>query len=140
VEATATEGTMNLIAQLTISQTANGGHRYELRIAGHRIWLTHAPATVVGRAGARARMERWRAAHPHEVRRAGVVPPVAAADCDEQEFAFWSEFEHAVGWQLWMNVEQLLGRRMKRPDTIAGWRKAFEAVELALSERKAGAA
>lgn len=129
------------IAQLVITQTPNGSHRYELFAGTTRIWLTHALPTVVGRDGARSRMQRWLAANPHEVRMIGVAPVVKSTPLDEEEIAFWREYELLLGGRLWSLVEQLIGTR-KEPNTLAGWAKAFADVGAAMQEldRKAGAA
>jgi hypothetical protein len=131
------------IAELTITPTPNGGHRYELFAGTTRIWVTHALATVPGRDGAKARMQRWLAANPHEVRRVGDAPPVQAGPLDEQEIAFWREFEPVFEYKrLWSYVQHLIGRPIPEPSTLAGWAKAFELVDQALKEqdRKEGAA
>lgn len=128
------------VAELTIAPTANGGHVYRLTVDGRQVWLTHALATVVGRDGAKARMQRWLASNAHEVEMTGPTPTVAVGPCDEQEIQFWREYELVLGCRLWSNVEQLVGRQMKHPTTIVGWAKAFEAVDAALQEleRKRG--
>lgn len=124
-------------AQLEIQRTANGGHVYRLKVDGKQIWLTHALATAVGRDGVRSRMERWLAQHPHKVVMVGSTPPVQAGPLDEQEIAFWRTFEDRLGWELWTNVEQLCRRKVKRPDTIAGWAKTFQMVDQALQAETA---
>lgn len=120
------------IAELTITRTQSGNDRYELFVAGSRVWLTHALPTVVERDGARARMQRWLAQHPHKVVMAGDPPPVAASRTDEQQIAFWREFELVLGGRLWSKVEELLGKETPRPTTTAGWNTLFETVDQAL--------
>lgn len=127
----------NPTADLTITVTANGCHRYELFVGQKRIWLTHSLPTVVGRDGAKARMQRWLAQHPHEVVMVGMLPPVTATPTDEQEIAFWREFELVLGGRLWSKVEELLGKQMPRPTTISGWNKLFQAVDQALKAQTA---
>jgi hypothetical protein len=129
--------------ELKISTTANGGHRYELFAGTTRIWLTHALATVPGRDGARARMSRWLAQHPHTVVAVGAVPPVVSGPLDEQEIQFWRTFEPVFEYKrLWGLVQQLVGRPLLEPNTLAGWAKAFELVDQAMREqaREQGAA
>lgn len=124
-------------AQLVITVTPNGCHRYELVAGGSRVWLTHARPTVVERAGAKARMQRWLAQHPHMIVTVDPLPPVASSPTDKQEIDFWQEFELVLGGRVWSLVEQALGKATPRPTTIAGWNKLFEAVDLVL--RKATA-
>lgn len=62
---------------------------------------------------------------------------------DDQEGQFWYQFGQALGGQDWADVEQLLKRRVKKPATLAEWRKMFELVSAALQaedRRRAGAA
>jgi hypothetical protein len=122
------------VAELTITKTPNGCHRYELFMDGERIWLTHARATVVEREGAKGRMRRWLAANPHEVQRVGVIPPVTASPLDAQEIAFWREFEHVLGGRLWSRVEQLIGKR-RPPGTLKEWSDAWTDLDTAMRKR-----
>lgn len=122
------------VAELRITRTPNGCHRYELFVAGSRVWLTHARATVVEREGAKGRMRRWLAQHPHEVQMTGPLPPVSTSATDQQEIAFWQTFELILGGRNWQRIEQLLGTPTARPTTIAGWNKLFEAVDRALKK------
>lgn len=121
------------VANLTITRTPTGNDRYELFVAGTRVWLTHARSTVVERDGAKGRMQRWLAEHPHTVVLTGALPAVAASRTDEQQIAFWREFEIELGGRLWSLVEELLGTPTPRPSTISGWDKLFQAAGAALA-------
>lgn len=129
------------IAELTITVCANGNHKYRIERDGELLFITHALPTVVGRDGARSRMQRWLARHPCEVRMVGVAPEVAATATDDQEIAFWRQFELVLGGRTWARVEQALGNAQgapaPRPTTLAGWNKLFEQVDQALRRQEA---
>lgn len=119
-------------ADLRVTVTPNGCHRYELFVGDTRIWLTHARATVVERDGAKCRMQRWLAQHPHTIEMVDPLPPVASSNTDAQEIAFWREFELVLGGRVWGSVERLLGKATPRPTTVLAWDRLFQAVDRAL--------
>ncbi len=124
-------------ADLRVTVTPNRCHRYELFVGNTRVWLTHALPTAVERDGAKLRMQRWLAQHPHTVEVVDPLPPVSVTRTDEQQIAFWRTFELVLGGRLWSRVEAVLGKATPRPTTIVGWNTLFEAVDQALRKTTA---
>lgn len=124
-------------ADLRVTVTPNSCHRYELFVGDTRVWLTHALPTAVERDGAKGRMQRWLAQHPHTVTMVDPLPPVSVTRTDEQQIAFWREFELVLGGRNWSRVEAVLGRPTPRPTTISGWNTLFADVNAALRKQEA---